>query len=237
VSQTSNEVSANQAPSVRPKREGAHFPTHVTRELAVLVDPGSSVAQGLVSITSQLQHMHVDMGVRSFCFIGDDAKCGTTVAAANVAASFAMSGLRTILIESNFRSPRIAAMFGLDTSRPGLSEWVAGIGETSAWSSYMQPGYPNLMIVPAGSALKQGEAYLSTELQHIVMEMSRMFDVVICDAAPMSDVAGTLAVVAAVERTIIVARANRTRMNTLVEFGKIVEKCRGVVAGSIYMDF
>lgn len=219
------------------KRAAWSYPTHVTGELAVMVSPGSDMAQHLVSVAAQLQHMHVDVGIRSFCFIGDDKNVGTTVVAANVAAAFAMSGQRTILVEANLRSPRLASMFGIDKAKPGLSEWMAGLGDVQSWAGYMQPAYPNLMVMTAGNALKESEAYLATELRGLIVEMSRMFDVVICDCAPMSDVSGTLAVVAAVERTIMVARTNQTRLNALFAFQDVVKNCGSVIGGSILLDF
>lgn len=219
------------------RRTSWTYPTHVTSELAVMVAPDSVAAHRFVSVASQLQHMHVDAGIRSFCFIGDDRNVGTTVVAANVAAAFALSGQRTILLESNLRSPRIASMFGLDTTKPGLSDWMAGTGDDQSWAGYMQPAYPNLLVMGAGNSLKEGEAYLATELRSLIIEMSRMFDVVICDCAPMSDVSGTLAVVATVERTIVVARANRTRLHSLIAFQDVAKNCGGVIGGSILLDF
>lgn len=224
-------------PQTAATRAAWSYPTHVTSELAVMVAPGSDTAERMVAVASQLQHVHVDLGVRSFCFIGDEKKVGTTVVAANVAAAFAMSGQRTILVETNLRSPRIAAMFGIDETKPGLSEWMAGLGDVQSWAGYMQPAYPNLMVMAAGNALKEGEAYLATELRGLILEMSRMFDVVICDCAPMSDVSGTLAAVAAVERTIMVARANRSRLNALLAFQDVVKNCGGVIGGSVLLEF
>jgi Mrp family chromosome partitioning ATPase len=224
-------------PQPAAKRAAWSYPTHVTSELAVMVSPASKMAERLISVTSQLQHMHVDLGTRSFCFIGDDKKVGTTVVAANVAAAFAMSGQRTILVEANLRAPRIGSMFGIDRAKPGLSEWMAGLGDVQSWAGYMQPAYPNLMVMTAGNALKEGEAFLATELRGLILEMSRMFDVVICDCAPMSDVSGTLAVVTAVERTVIVARANKTRLKALIGFQDVVKNCGGVIGGSVLLDF
>ncbi len=213
------------------------FPADVAKELAVLVEPTLPLARSVLSVVSQLQHMYVDAGVRSFCFIGDAHQSGTSVVAANAAAAFALSGLRTVLVDTNFNAPRIADMFGLDKSKPGLSEWLMQIGDASVWSSYMQPAYPNLIAIPAGGLTKDAKAMLATELRHFILELSRMFDVVICDAAPMSDMAGTLAVVSAVERTIIVARANKTRLKTLFGFQDVVRQCDGQIGGVVYLDY
>lgn len=213
------------------------FPAHVSRELAVLVEPGSIAANSMLSIASRIQHMHVDQRVRSFCFIADEHRRGTTVVSANVAAAFAASGLRTILVETNFRSPRMTAMFSLDGKRPGLSEWLAGIEDMHSLSAHIQPVWTNLLVMPAGVAVREGEPYLATELRPLVLEMSRMFDVVICDAPPMTDISGTLAVVSAVERTILVARANHTALNRLIAFQDTVQECGGVLGGSVYLDY
>lgn len=213
------------------------LPTKIVRELSVILEPTSPFSRALQGVASQLQHMYVDNGVRSFCFIGDAKKTGTSVVAANVAAAFALSGQRTILVETNFRSPRAAQMFGLEGERPGLSDWMIGANDSAAWSSYMQPVYPGLMLMPAGTATKDSESVMATELRHLILELSRMFDVVICDTAPMNDVASTLAVVSAVERTVVVARANYTRLNALFGFQKLVQECGGQLGGTVYLEF
>lgn len=223
--------------STAPERGDWAFPTHVAKELVMLLDGNGETARSMASIASQLQHMYVNPGVRSFCFVGDQKRSGTTVVAANVALAFALSGQRTALIETNLTTPRMTKMFGLDAARPGLSEWMAGIGDVSSWSAYMQPAYPNLLVVPAGNALKEGHAVIATELRHLVLEMSRMFDVVICDAPAMSDLAGTLAVVSAVERTIMVARAHRARLRALFDFQEQIKQCGGQLGGTVYVDF
>ncbi len=257
MSNAPNETDANLAANSLPKRidrdlsaqasatqvSATHIspthvsPTQVSAELAVIVAPASPTAKKMLSIASQLQHLHVDMGVRSFCFVGDDRGVGTTVVAANVAAAFAISGQRTMLLEANFRTPRVAPMFGLDAAAPGLSEWLAGLGDTSNWSGYMQPAYQNLVVMPAGQSLSEGEPYLPTELRHLMIEMSRMFDVVICDAAPMADVTGSLAAAVAAERSIVVARAHQTRMKALLAFQDLIKQSGGAIGGTVYLDF
>lgn len=223
--------------SVVATRAAWTLPTKIVRELSVILEPTSPFSRALQAVASQLQHMYVDNGVRSFCFIGDAKKTGTSVVAANVAAAFALSGQRTILVETNFRSPRAAQMFGLDGDRPGLSDWMIGGNDSAAWSNYMQPVYPGLMLMPAGTAIKDSEGVMATELRHLILELSRMFDVVVCDTAPMSDVAATLAAVSAVERTVVVARANHTRLNALFDFQKLVEECGGQLGGTVYLEF
>lgn len=219
------------------KREQWSYPTEVACELAVMVAPTSLFARAVLPVVSQLQHMYVDVGVRSFCFISDTPGSGTTVVAANAATAFAISGLRTVIVDTNFNNPRLADMFGLDAARPGLAELLMGVGDPGVWSSYMQPAYPNLIVIPAGIGVKDAKAIMATELRQFVLELSRMFDVVICDAAPMSDLAGTLAVVSAVERAVIVVRAHKTRLKSLHAFQNIVKQCDGQIGGTVYLDF
>ncbi len=228
-----NEVSLPDA----PKREQWRLPTDVAREMAVIVSPTLPFARSIVSVASQLQHMYVDAGVRSFCFIADAPKSGTSVIAANAAAAFAMSGQRTVIVDANFNAPRLSNLFGLDSSKPGLSEWLMQVGDANVWSSYMQPAYPNLIVIPAGGLTREAKAMLATELRHFILELSRMFDVVICDTAPMSDMAGTLAVVSAVERTVVVARANQTKLKKLFSFQDVVRQCDGQIGGVVYLDY
>lgn len=221
--------------SARPG-EGWAWPTHVTRELGVLVEPGGRLAQSVQSVVSQIQHRHRDIGVRSFCFIGDRSQSGVTVIAANVAVAFAMSGQRVALLEANFEKPRLTSMFGLDANFRGLSDSIIDMG-AAGWAGYLQPVYPNLLVMTAGRATKEGEAFLATRMRALVLELSRMFDVIICDAAPMDSIAAALSIVSAVERTIVVARANRTHVRTLAKFEESVKQCGGTLGGTVYLDF
>jgi Flp pilus assembly CpaE family ATPase len=219
-----------------PREAGWQFPTHVTRELAVMVDAGSPLAQSVFAITSQIQHRHRDFGVRSFCFIADRPQSGVTVIAANVAAAFATTGQRVALIETNFDTPRLAAMLGLERSPCGLSEWLSDLGATG-WAGYLQPAYPNLLVMSAGQSTNQASALLATRLRTLILELSRMFDVIICDAPPMNSGASALSVVSAVERTVVVARANQSGVKALVQFEDTVKQCGGTLGGTLYVDF
>ena len=212
------------------------LPTHVTGELAVLVAPASEAARSMKSIASQIQHIYVDAGSRSFCFVGDERRNGTTVVASNVAAAFAQSGQRTLLIETNFKAPRIAAMLGLDKDKPGLSNWLSDLDHASGWATYLQPAYPNLIVMTAGTQCEAGEAYLSTDFRDLILEMSRIFEVVICDTPPMANRSGALAVASAVEHAIIVARANKTRLKALLEFQDLLKQAGRAIDGTVYVD-
>lgn len=216
---------------------GWSYPSQVSRELVALLEPGSKGAREMGSIASQIQHMHVDARVQTFCFVADESGRGTSAVAGNVAAMFAQRGKRTILLDLNFNAPRLGDMFGLDTKKLGLADWLAGAGASLTWAAYAQPAYPNLVVMPVGQAVKEGLPFLASDLRPLILEMSRAFDIVICDAPPVSDVAGVLAAVSAVEKVILVARAHATKVNRLLEFQELVKQCGGALGGAVYLDF
>lgn len=216
---------------------GWSYPSHLSRELVTILEPESKAAREIASIVSQIQHMHVDAGVQTFCFLADESGRGTSVVAANVAAIFAQRGKRAILLDLNFSAPRLGEMFGLDPSKPGLADWLVRAGAALSWTAYAQPAYPNLVVMPVGKAVKEGLPFLASDLRPLILDMSRAFDIVICDAPPVSDVAGMLAAVSAVERSILVARANATKIHRLLEFQELVKQCGATLGGAVYLDF
>jgi len=221
-------------PAWRP--EGESWVLRTSPEIVVLRNPLSHAAEAIRSIQSQLQRQFIDRGVRSFAIVGDDAKCGASLIAANIAVACAQAGRRTALVDANLKDPQQCDIFGFDPSDPGLAEWLTASDFRVNRSQYGFQRFPNLAVIPAGRAGAH-EPLQNPRLVAVIAQLSRIFDAVIYDAPPASDLANALAIAGAVERTFLVGREHRTRVATLQQLHSLVEQCHGKVEGIILSRF
>ena len=77
---------------------------------------------------------------------------GKTTMAANLAVSIADSGKRVLLLEADFRRPRVHGYFGLDNS-VGVSSVIAGEAELP--DALQETAVKNLWAVPCGPRPQQ----------------------------------------------------------------------------------
>lgn len=207
----------------------------MTAEVIVVSDPLSDAAQAIRSFQSRIQRQFLNAGVRSFAILGDASQTGASFLAANLAVACAQSGLRTALIDANLADPRQAEIFGIDPMTPGLADWV-GSPDVDCARFVVAPA-PNLFLMPAGTPSQDESLLQQVKVSAIIRQLGRLFDVVIYDIPPATDLANALAVAAAAERTILVGREHHTLVNTLQQLSSLVQQCRGNVAGIVLTQF
>jgi polysaccharide biosynthesis transport protein len=157
---------------------------------------------------------------------------GKSVTAAHLGISFARAGARVLLIDADLRKGVLHRMFGCAAGTGGLAEVLRaaeraggvedgvsarGVGGLLA-GAVRSTGIGNLWLLPCGEVGKDsGELLLRREMGAILAEVSRDYEVVLVDSAPVmagEDAArlgglagGVLFVVRAEETSARVARA------------------------------
>ena len=115
---------------------------------------------------------------------------GKTSLASHLATSLARSGLRTVLVDGDFRRPMVHRLYD-QPSGPGFSELLRG--EIDAADVIRPASLNNLWLIPAG---KYDEFSLSVLAQprarNVFAQLREQFDFVILDSAPLLPVADSL---------------------------------------------
>ncbi len=115
---------------------------------------------------------------------------GKTSLASHLATSLAGSGLRTVLIDADLRSPSIHRLFNLPLD-PGLSEVIRGEAE---WVDVMSAtAIDELKVLSAGKCDRQTIRLLSQGcLGPLFAQLKERYDFVIVDSSPLLPVADGL---------------------------------------------
>ncbi len=112
---------------------------------------------------------------------------GKSTTISNLAVSFAQTGKKVLLIDSDMRRPTIAKVFGIDAT-PGLADKLRG---TLDLPQVVQgTDVPNLSIMSHGSPTSEpAELLESVQFTNLLLECRKEFDLILIDAPPLLAVA------------------------------------------------
>ncbi len=203
--------------------------THSQRNsgtIAVAEDPLSPYADGYRAARTALMHTesrHVPIGyedtrgavdsrrplpgARIILVTSAHESEGKTTTAANLAASFAETGQRVLVLDADLRSPDAHNLFDVPQGA-GISDFVVDPGDTPLDALVRPTNVPGVRIITAGTRLAH-PASLASRLGHLVDEARHMADVVIVDSAPLLAASDVFDLLPLVDAVLIVARTGR----------------------------
>ncbi len=156
---------------------------------------------------------------------------GKSTLSSNLAVTMAQSGRRVLLIDADFRRPRIAKIFGIDADI-GMAAVVAEKAELDQ-AIYASP-VPNLSIMPGGKRPSNPAELLSSRrFKHLVDLLREKFDMIIIDTPPLLAVSDPGAVAAVVDGVVLTMRLRRNVKPLATRATKILESVDARLLGVV----
>lgn len=139
---------------------------------------------------------------------------GKSTTSTNLGATFARTGLRTLLVEADLRKPVLARRLGLAPSTDGLSRIITGHLDQD-WVVEV-PGVPNMWAIPAGQRPPDPYELISSDvMRDLVKRWGERFDLVILDGPPVLPVIDSVMLSEHVDLVLVITRFNRTSIRSL----------------------
>lgn len=193
-----------------PKLRGQN----VGRTIVLRSAPASLEAEAFRTLRASLVPPTMDREVRSILFTSAVAEEGKSFCAVNYAASLALQGRRTLLIDADLRRPGLSRDLIQDPARPGLQDYLAGRVDPSR--ACFQTGIENLYLLSSGQPQRDATELLAgTRLPALLEEAYQWFDRVVIDTPPVMAVSDALAIARFADRTCLVVREGSTDRRTL----------------------
>jgi len=165
-------------------------------------------AEAFRLVRTNLQFAQVDHRPRVIMVTSPLPGEGKTNTAANLALSLAETGANICLVDADLRNPCVAKNFGL-VQDAGLTSVL--IGMATADEVMQQYGEQNLRVLTSGPIPPNpAELLASDRMRQILEDLTRDFDTVVVDSAPLLPVADTVGLAPIVDGTVLVVRAGRT---------------------------
>lgn len=212
-------------------------PEDLSDELVVLSDPASPRAEALRLLRTQIISRHIDVGRRAFAICGAADGAGATFTAANLAAALAQVGIKTLLVDANFRNPRIDAIFGIRPTFPGLSSYLS-LQEARPERVIYPNVLPDLSVVPSGPPVARPQELLSgSRFRAGVDILLRQYDVAIFDTPATNEAADALAVAGTLGYALIVARRDHGFVKDVQVLASQLDSARATVIGAVLNEY
>jgi capsular exopolysaccharide synthesis family protein len=142
---------------------------------------------------------------------------GKTVSAYNLGIASALAGKRTLIIETDLRSPSRASALKVAPDSYATLEPLLYYSSLSDCIRLV-PDVENLYIIPSAGPVRQSAAILeSSEIRRLIEDARERYDLVILDTNPLSISNDPLLIQPYSDGIVLVARPNYTQENMLGE--------------------
>lgn len=202
------------------------------RRLPVAFRPDSPFAEALRSIRSRiLDDWRAAPGrARTIAVVSLDAGDGRSFFAANLAVALAQMEERTLLIDADLRRPSQHETFGVKTGT-GLAGILSG---RSGFEQVMHfVGLDNLSLLQAGPPVPNPQELLGRpRFRQMLDELEPGYGAIVIDTPPAATVSDAQLVARRAGAAILVARADATRQDRLLQLAAHLQRS-GVLVASI----
>lgn len=199
--------------------------------LVALANPSSPAAEEYRILWANLAAQGV--GTRLHCLLvtSPGPAEGKSATVANIAVASAASGLRTLAISADLRRPRLHGIFQTPRS-PGLVDVLRG---KIPLSSAIHPTeVPNLWVLPSEAEPHTGSDLLaSPRLNQILSEAASHADVIVLDAAAVSDGADASILARVAGASLLAIRSGASGKATVMRAATTLAQAGSPVLGTV----
>ena len=170
--------------------------------------PKSVEAEAYRGVRTQLYFSTQGAGHQVIQVTSPNPGDGKSTLAANLAVSIAQSGKRVVLMDCDFRKPRVHKIFHIDKPDVGLASVISGDCElgTAIRTSEIE----NLFLLPCGPRPQNpAELLTSPEFQTVIDQLRAQYDFVIIDTPPVLAVSDPAVVAPRVDGVLLVFRMTK----------------------------
>ena len=178
--------------------------------LPTLLYPRSRGAEAFRTLRTNLDFAHVDGPVKTILVSSAGQSEGKTTVSANLAIALGQAGRSTILVDADLRVPELHDYFQL-TNDQGLTSLLRD--ETLPVSAVArETEEPRLRVVTSGPVPPNPAELLGSQrMRGVIERLKNAADVIVFDSPPLSAVTDAAILASAVDGTLLVVDAHRTR--------------------------
>ncbi len=198
---------------------------------ATIGSSSSSYNEAIRTVRNSILLSEHDPRLRSLLMTSASPGEGKSTLSSHLAATHALQGLRTLLIDGDLRRPRIHRHFGI-AAPIGLSSVLL---REMSWRQALVnvEGLPDLDILPAGPPLRRAADLIGRSLAEIVEEAVQDYDLVIVDGPPMLGFAEPLQMATIVDGVVVVVHAGETSRKAVATVISTLTRLRVQVTGLV----
>jgi len=206
----------------------------LSRSLVTARDPFGAAAEAFRRLRTQMSMRWFSKN-KTLVVTSTRSHQGAHLIAANLAIVFAQIGVKTLLIDANFRQPRQQRLFGLEPDS-GLSTLLVG---RASYDEVVCPveGFEHLALICAGPIPPNPQELLETgAFVQAIKWFAQNYDVVILDSPAILEFADTQTIADRVGGCLLSMRRHTTRVLDIEHAKALLAPASAVLVGSVLCD-
>ena len=194
-------------------------------------NPKSPVSEAYRMLRTNIQFSGIDKPLKRIVVTSADPHEGKTTTIANLAVAFAQSCSKTLLIDVDFRRPRIHEVFGLFNCA-GMSNVLAH--QKGYKECLRMVNVENLEILTSGPIPPNPSEMLSSKSMLAFLEEVRSeYDIILLDAPPVGMVTDAAILSTITDGTILVAHSGKVEIAAIQRAKESLEKVNANIIGVV----
>ena len=201
------------------------------RELIAAHDPTDPRVETLRSIRSGLIFSGAAKMIKSLAVVSAEAGEGKTFVAANLALVFAQLGVKTLLVDLNFRQPRVHELFKMKNNTGASSLMIRrALPEQALQRTAVQA----LSVLPSGPKPPNPSELLSwQETRELVTGLTAQHEMVIVDTPAFTKTADAMMIASFCDGALLTALKGKTRLAPFGQMKKQLDASPVRILGSV----
>lgn len=197
-----------------------------------IADPLSKTAEAFRFFAASTATLLGAGGKGSLLLTAATSGDGTTSCAAGYAVALAKSGVRTLLIDADFRNPELARLFATPKGSSGLADCLAG--RSTLDDAVLPTKVDNLFVLVAGTAPAEISSLFSgPAFGDLIASAAEAFGQVVIDSAPATVASETLLIARHASVTCLVLRSGDTSISAASRACQLLDGVGRLPVGSI----
>lgn len=198
-------------------------------DIATLARPTSAVAEAHRSLRLTIERVARSEPVRSLLLVSPDDDRGRSGVVVNLAAAYALAGMRSVAVDADLRRPSLHTLFGVPNDR-GLTDML---GDPDSPVFAISTAHERLSIVPSGQPIPSPSDALDSGFAGVRDRLLANADMLVIDCAPVLVAPDAVALAGCVDAVVLVLAAGTTGRAHAAKARTILDRAGARVIGAI----
>ena len=221
--------------SKRNKKSFKNSKGDIPDELVLLRDRSHVASEAVRRLKNNIIYQHGDIPPKTIAITSPEKGDGKSTVVTNLGIAFAEEGYKTLVVDTDFRRPKIHNYYGLSNEN-GLTDYLEGKLPVQKLLKDSDLGY--LKVVTAGGNTDRPESIVSSkEFKQFLKKMEDVFDVIILDTPPFGIISDSTTLLKDASVTLLVTKYRKTNRGVFLKTIEELERINANIGGIVLNGF
>lgn len=172
---------------------------------------------------------------KTILFTSAEQGDGKSTSCLNIAAAYADTNAKVLMIDADLRRPKLARYIGVDKKTTGLSDYLGGF--CTLEEAIIRPEGMNFDCLFSGRIPPNpSELLMIDEVEKMLKTLSERYDYIFIDTPPIGIVAETIYLTQFVTGVVVVVKKDSSHFHAVSESISLLEFAKAHILGFVFND-